>query len=139
MEQDHLADLALEEMGEQTLKNIVESMRALARQGAGDALVARKALASKILVDFDRLNPGEVRVSVGAVNVRSGNLANFDTAERRLEPRHFMAFGALPPGFPAIEIDGEYYWDGGVVSNTPLSHVLSSEPRRDMPFASASE
>lgn len=83
------------------------------------------------LVDFDRLNSGDVRVSVGAVNVRSGNLVYFDTAERWLRPEHFMASGALPPGFPAIEIDGEYYWDGGMVSNTPLSRVLSSEPRRD--------
>lgn len=83
------------------------------------------------LIDFDRLNGGDVRVSVGAVNVRSGNLVYFDTAERRLRPEHFMASGALPPGFPAVEIDGEYYWDGGMVSNTPLSRVLSSEPRRD--------
>lgn len=83
------------------------------------------------LVDFDRLNSGEVRVSVAAVNVRSGNLVYFDTAERRLRPEHFMASGALPPGFPAIEIDGEYYWDGGMVSNTPLTRILSSEPRRD--------
>ncbi|WP_034850744.1 DUF3734 domain-containing protein [Inquilinus limosus] len=83
------------------------------------------------LVDFDRLNSGEIRVSVGAVNVRSGNFVYFDTAERKLGPEHFMASGALPPGFPAIEIDGEFYWDGGVVSNTPLSYVLSTEPRRD--------
>jgi NTE family protein len=83
------------------------------------------------LVDFDRLNSGETRVSVAAVNIRNGNLVYFDTAERRLRPEHFMASGALPPGFPAVEIDGEYYWDGGVVSNTPLSRVLTSEPRRD--------
>ena len=83
------------------------------------------------LVDFDRLNSGELRVSVAAVNVRTGNLVYFDTAERRLRPEHFMASGALPPGFPAIEIDGEYYWDGGMVSNTPLSRVLTDEPRRD--------
>jgi NTE family protein len=82
-------------------------------------------------IDFDRLNSGETRVSVGAVNVRTGNLVYFDTAERRLRAEHFMASGALPPGFPAVEIDGEYYWDGGVVSNTPLSRVLSNEPRRD--------
>ena len=82
-------------------------------------------------MDFDRLNAGDVRVSVAAVNVRSGNLVYFDTAERRLRPEHFMASGALPPGFPAVEIDGEYYWDGGMVSNTPLSRVLNSEPRRD--------
>jgi NTE family protein len=86
------------------------------------------------LVDFDRLNSGEVRVSVGAVNVRTGNLTYFDTAERRLGPKHFMASGALPPGFPAVEIDGEHYWDGGMVSNTPLSRVLSSEPRDTLTF-----
>ena len=86
------------------------------------------------LVDFNRLNSGEVRVSVGAVNVRTGNLAYFDTAERRLGPKHFMASGALPPGFPAVEIDGEHYWDGGVVWNTPLSRVLSDEPRDTLTF-----
>ena len=86
------------------------------------------------LVDFDRLNSGEVRVSVGAVNVRTGNLTYFDTAERRLGAKHFMASGALPPGFPAVEIEGEHYWDGGVVSNTPLSRVLSSEPCDTLTF-----
>ncbi len=86
------------------------------------------------LVDFDRLNSGEVRVSVGAVNVRTGNLTYFDTSERRLGAKHFMASGALPPGFPAVEIDGEHYWDGGVVSNTPLSRVLSGEPCDTLTF-----
>jgi NTE family protein len=86
------------------------------------------------LVDFDRLNSGEVRVSVGAVNVRTGNLTYFDTAERPLGPKHVMASGALPPGFPAVEIDGEHYWDGGVVWNTPLSRVLSSEPKDTLAF-----
>jgi len=86
------------------------------------------------LVDFDRLNSGDLRVSVGAVNVRTGNLTYFDTAERRLGPKHFMASGALPPGFPAVEIDGEHFWDGGMVSNTPLSRVLSSEPRDTLTF-----
>ena len=86
------------------------------------------------LVDFDRLNSGEIRVSVGAVNVRTGNLTYFDTAERKLGPKHFMASGALPPGFPAVEIEGEHYWDGGVVWNTPLSRVLSSEPRDTLTF-----
>jgi NTE family protein len=86
------------------------------------------------LVDFDLLNSGEVRVSVGAVNVRTGNLTYFDTADHRLGPKHFMASGALPPGFPAVEIDGEHYWDGGVVWNTPLSRVLNSEPRDTLTF-----
>ena len=86
------------------------------------------------LVDFDRLNSGGARVSVGAVNVRTGNLTNFDTAERRLEPKHFMASGALPPAFPAVDIEGEHYWDGGVAWNTPLSRVLTSEPCDTLTF-----
>ncbi|OYV36273.1 MAG: hypothetical protein B7Z83_06290 [Thiomonas sp. 20-64-5] len=80
------------------------------------------------LVDFDRLNSGETRISVGAVNVRTGNQVVFDSAEMRLGPEHIMASGALPPGFPAVEIDGEFYWDGGLVSNTPLSQVLGGHP-----------
>jgi NTE family protein len=83
-------------------------------------------------VDFDRINSaGEMRVAVGAVNVRNGNFVYFDSAERKLGPEHFMASGALPPGFPAVEIDGEFYWDGGLVSNTPLYYVLTTPPRRD--------
>jgi NTE family protein len=85
-------------------------------------------------VDFNLLNSGEVRVSIGAVNVRTGNLTYFDTAERRLTPKHFMASGALPPAFPAIEIEGEHYWDGGVAWNTPLSRVLSGEPGETLTF-----
>jgi NTE family protein len=77
-------------------------------------------------VDFDYLNHGPVRLSVGSVNVRSGNFVYFDSTERRIYPEHIMASGALPPGFPAVEIDGELYWDGGLVSNTPLSYVLSA-------------
>lgn len=83
------------------------------------------------LIDFDRINQGEVRFSVGAVNVRSGNFIYFDNTLHTITPEHVMAGGALPPGFPAIEIEGEFYWDGGLVSNTPLRWVLESEPRRD--------
>jgi NTE family protein len=83
------------------------------------------------LVDFDRLNAGATRLSVGAVNVRSGNLVYFDTATHTIRPEHVMASGALPPSFPAIEIEGEHYWDGGLVSNTPLQWVVESQPRRD--------
>jgi len=86
-------------------------------------------------VDFDRINAGPMRVSVGAVNVRSGNFEYFDNtagpACKAMRAEHFMASAALPPGFPAIEIDGEFYWDGGLVSNTPLSTVLQASPRRD--------
>jgi NTE family protein len=81
--------------------------------------------------DFDRINDGDIRVSVGAVNVRTGNLMYFDNTKMRLEPEHFMASGALPPGFPAVEIDGEYYWDGGLVSNTPLTEVLRDAEHKD--------
>ena len=80
------------------------------------------------LVDWDRLNSGEKRVSVGAVNVRTGNFLYFDSASLRLGPEHIMASGALPPALPAVEIDGEHYWDGGIVSNTPLQHLLDQEP-----------
>ena len=83
------------------------------------------------LVDFDRIAAGEVRLAVGATNVRSGNVVWFDSATTRLGPEHIMASGALPPAFPAVVIDGEAYWDGGVVSNTPLQYVLETEPRRD--------
>ena len=76
------------------------------------------------LVDFDMLNSGKVRLSVGAVNVRTGNFRYFDTTEQRVDARHIMASGALPPGFPPIKIDGEFFWDGGLVSNTPLQYVL---------------
>ena len=83
------------------------------------------------LVDFDRLNAGLVRFSVGAVNVRTGNFVYFDTTTHTIPPEHVMASGALPPSFPAIEIEGELYWDGGLVSNTPLQWVVDNEPRRD--------
>src|ERR1700676_1695825 len=86
------------------------------------------------LVDFDRLNAGMTRFSAGAVNVRTGNFVYFDTGTHKITPEHVMASGALPPGFPAIEIDGEHYWDGGMVSNTPLSRVLSSEPCDTLTF-----
>jgi NTE family protein len=78
------------------------------------------------LVDFERINTGTVRLSVGAVNVRTGNFEYFDSAKQRLDARHIMASGALPPGFAPVEIDGEHYWDGGLVSNTPLQYVLDS-------------
>ena len=89
-----------------------------------------KSLLEK-LVDFDRINAKRERFSVGAVNVKTGNLIYFDNTTHRIGPQHVMASGALPPGFPAIEVDGEFYWDGGVVSNTPLQWVLDARPRAD--------
>jgi NTE family protein len=85
------------------------------------------------LADFERINSGETRISVGAVNVRSGNFRFFDSTIERITPEHIMASGALPPGFPPVEIEGELYWDGGLVSNTPLQYVLDmGGPREDM-------
>ena len=83
------------------------------------------------LVDFDRINDGQIRFSVGAVNVRTGNFVYFDSTTHLIGPAHVMASGSLPPGFPATEIEGEHYWDGGLVSNTPLDWVLDSRPGRD--------
>ncbi|MBI1262339.1 MAG: patatin-like phospholipase family protein [Rhizobiales bacterium] len=83
-------------------------------------------------IDFDRINAKKTRLSVGAVNVRSGNFVYFDNQTKTITPEHIMASGALPPGFPPVEVDGEFYWDGGLVSNTPLQYVLDSDPRHDM-------
>jgi NTE family protein len=89
------------------------------------------------LVDFDRINDLKCRLSVGAVGVTSGNFRYFDNVEfsrlgKRIGPEHIMASGALPPGFPAIMVDGEYYWDGGIASNTPLDFVLDTETGSDL-------
>ncbi len=79
------------------------------------------------LVDWDLVNNGPVRLSVGAVELESGNFRYFDTTTDKIDARHIMASGALPPGLPPVEIDGQYWWDGGLVSNTPLSHVLETQ------------
>ncbi|KPU93202.1 hypothetical protein APR48_27305 [Variovorax paradoxus] len=83
------------------------------------------------LVDFDRINHCEARFSVGAVNVRTGNSVYFDNTRQRIGPEHIMASGALPPGFAPVHIDGDDYWDGGIVSNTPLQYVLDLHPRSE--------
>ncbi len=83
------------------------------------------------LVDWDRVNDGKVRLSVGAVAVETGNFRYFDTRHERIDARHILASGALPPGLPPVEIDGQWYWDGGLVSNTPLEYVVQSA-RDDM-------
>lgn len=83
------------------------------------------------LVDFDRINAKEMRFSVGATNVKTGNFIYFDNTTHKIGAQHVVASGSLPPGFPATEVDGEYYWDGGIVSNTPLQWVLDARPRMD--------
>ncbi|BEP69418.1 patatin-like phospholipase family protein [Variovorax sp. V35] len=83
------------------------------------------------LIDFDRINACEARFSVGAVNVRTGNSVYFDNTRQRIGSEHIMASGALPPGFAPVHIDGDDYWDGGIVSNTPLQYVLDTHPRSE--------
>ncbi|KRQ08253.1 DUF3734 domain-containing protein [Bradyrhizobium manausense] len=104
--------------------------------GASDAtsIYDTRALRTTLerLVDFDRLNAGLTRFSAGAVNVRTGNFVYFDNTTHTIQPEHIMASGALPPGFPAVEIEGEHYWDGGLVSNTPLQWVIETDAPQDM-------
>ena len=80
------------------------------------------------LVDFDLINDKAVRLSVGSVDVHTGNSVYFDSLRQTIGPEHIMASGALPPGLPPIVIDGNHYWDGGIVSNSPLWYVLDDAP-----------
>ena len=81
------------------------------------------------LVDFDLINRKPMRLSMGATHIRTGTPVYFDNLERNITPAHVVASASLPPAFPPTEIDGEYYWDGGVVSNSPLQFVADSKPR----------
>jgi NTE family protein len=83
------------------------------------------------LVDFDRINRQAPRFTVGAAHVRTSEMRYFDSRTSEISVRHVLASGALPPAFPAIRIDGELYWDGGVLSNTPTEIVFDDNPRRD--------
>ena len=80
------------------------------------------------LVDFDLINRGQVRLSLGAVNVCKGTSTYFDTKNTLIHADHVRASGALPPGFPPVTIDGDHYWDGGVVTNTPITYVVDERP-----------
>jgi NTE family protein len=88
------------------------------------------------LVDFDLVNAGnhDIRLSLGSVDVQTGKVTYFDTTMDVIRAEHVMASGALPPGFPAVEIDGRYYWDGGVVSNTPLAWLARNPPLDTLAF-----
>ena len=88
------------------------------------------------LVDFDLINSGQVRLSLGAVDVRKGTSVYFDTKSTQIHADHVRASGALPPGFPPVTIDGEHYWDGGVVSNTPITYVSDSKTSDHSPHHS---
>lgn len=89
----------------------------------------RKTLSS--LVDFDRINQGDMRISVGAANVCTSQMHYFDSREQVFCVDHVMASGALPPAFPPVRVEGELYWDGGILSNTPLEAIFDDNPRRD--------
>lgn len=80
-------------------------------------------------VDFDRINHNKTRLLLGATRVKDAQLVFFDSAKTKIAPEHVMASGAMPPGFPPIVIDGDMYWDGGCVSNTPLEGIFEMEPR----------
>lgn len=94
-----------------------------------DTAPLRRTLAE--LVDLEWLNRHPTRLTVGAVNVRSGEMRYFDSRGGELGLDHILASGALPPAFPAVRIEGEPYWDGGIYSNTPIEAVLDDHPRRD--------
>ena len=83
------------------------------------------------LVDFDRINAGPIRLTVGAAHVTSSRMRYFDSSRERITVKHILASGALPPAFPAVRIDGELYWDGGILSNTPTEVVFDEIPRRN--------
>ena len=83
------------------------------------------------LVDFGRINREGPRFTVGAAHVRTSEMRYFDSRTSEISVRHVLASGALPPAFPAIRIDGELFWDGGVLSNTPTEIVFDDNPRRD--------
>jgi NTE family protein len=83
------------------------------------------------LVDFDLVNSGSTRLTVGAANVQTSEMCYFDSRDTAIDLRHVIASGALPPAFPAVRIDGELYWDGGIVSNTPVEAVFDDYPRNN--------
>ena len=83
------------------------------------------------LVDFSLLNQCKPRLTVGAAHVRTSTMRYFDSRDGELGVKHIMASGALPPAFPAVRIDGELYWDGGILSNTPTEAIFEDNPRRN--------
>jgi NTE family protein len=96
----------------------------------------RDTLAS--LIDFDYINDAKNgRLTLGAVSVVSGEMGYFDSRDKPLGIEHVMASGALPPAFPAIRIDAEAYWDGGIYSNSPIEAVMDDRPRRNSLIFSA--
>ena len=83
------------------------------------------------LVDLEHCTEHRIRLTVGAVNARNGEMRYFDSRDEKLRIDHVLASGALPPAFPAVRIDGDPYWDGGIYSNTPIEAVLDDKPRKN--------
>lgn len=108
----------------------------LGAEGAGYYSVAPLADTLGELVDFDQINNGPIRLTVGASNVQTSEMTYFDSRDQTIDLRHVMASGALPPAFPAVRIDDQLYWDGGILSNTPVEVVFDDNPRKNgMVFA----
>ncbi|MBX9860933.1 MAG: patatin-like phospholipase family protein [Sphingomonas sp.] len=108
----------------------------LGAEQAGYYSVAPLAETLGELVDFDQINNGPVRLTVGASNVQTSEMTYFDSRDQVIDLRHIMASGALPPAFPAVRIDDQLYWDGGILSNTPVEVVFDDNPRKNgMVFA----
>lgn len=99
------------------------------RAGCYSTAPLRRTL--EALVDFERIKNGPMRLTVGAASDRTGEMRYFDSRDSRLDVRHVMATGALPPALPAIRIDGDLWWDGGILSNTPVEAMFDDNPRRD--------
>jgi NTE family protein len=106
-------------------------MYVLGPENAGYYTTAPLQRTLEELVDFDRINHGQPRLTVGAANVRTSQMHYFDSRDETITVKHVMASGALPPAFPAVRIDGELYWDGGILSNTPTEAVFDDNPRKD--------
>jgi NTE family protein len=103
----------------------------LGAESAGYYTTAPLTATLNRLVDFERINRQEMRLTVGAANVRTSEMRYFDSRDMPLDSRHIAASGALPPAFPAVRIDGELYWDGGILSNTPVEAIFDDNPRND--------
>jgi NTE family protein len=99
------------------------------RAGFYSTASLRRTLAE--LVDFSIVNKQSPRLTVGAANVRTSMMHYFDSRACEITAEHIMASGALPPAFPAVRIEGEYYWDGGILSNTPTEVIFDDNPRRN--------
>ena len=102
----------------------------LGAENAGYYSTSRLRKTLSDLIDFDRINQHATRLTIGAASVRTGEMHYFDSRKCGFGIEHVMASGALPPAFPAVRVEGELYWDGGILSNTPVEAVFDDNPRR---------